>query len=204
MARSQAGLLSLGTTGKFAGSMVFVQTASGTVIRQLVTPTNPRTQAQTGTRSMMKWISREWAQLTTAQQAGWLAAITKAGESAFNAFVRAGMGRWANGLFASADFPEIAEAAPAVPTLPTAVVNGRQVTISWVDPAARVFAVAVHSNLATAPALTPATAVSVTDAGVQQAIINITVPGTYHYRLRAASHDGSFGPATADATFIVS
>lgn len=204
MAKSQAGLLSLGTSGKFAGSMVFVQTAHGTVIRQLVTPANPKTQAQTGTRSMMKWISREWAELTAAQKATWLSAISKAGESAFNSFVRVGMRLWANGLFATSQYPTIVEAAPAIPTLPTAVVNGRQVTITWVDPAARVFGVAVHLNLTTTPALTPATAVAVADATVQMAIVNIVVPGTYHYRIRAASNEGLFGPATADATFIVS
>jgi hypothetical protein len=204
MAKTQAGLLSLGTTGKFAGSMVFAQTASGTIIRQLVVPTNPKTQAQTGTRSMMQWISREWAQLTAPEQATWLDAITKAGESPFNAFVRAGMVQWSNGLFAQSEFPSIAEIAPAIPTTPGAVVNGRQVTITWVDPAARVFGVAIHVNDGSAPALSQATAVKVVDEGVQQAVLTFTEPGTKHYRIRAASHEGIFGPATADATFVIS
>jgi len=204
MAKSQAGLLSLGTTGKFAGSMVFVQTANGTVIRQLVVPTNPKTQAQTGTRSMMKWISREWAQLSAPEQATWLSAISKAGESAFNAFVRSGMGRWSNGLFAQSEFPTVTEAAPDIPTTPAAVVNGRQVTLTWVDPAARLFGVAIHLNLGSAPALSQATAVAVVDAGTEQSVLSITVPGTYHYRVRGGSHEGLFGPATADDTFVIS
>ena len=97
--------------------------ATLTDARQLVTPANPRTQAQTGTRSMMKWISREWSELTAAEKATWLTAIAKAGESAFNAFVRIGVRLWANGLFAQSQYPTVVEAAPAVPTLPTAVVT---------------------------------------------------------------------------------
>ena len=174
MAKTQAGLLSLGTTGKFAGSMVFVQTASGTVVRQLVTPANPRTTGQTGVRSMMAWSSQEWAQLSPAKQATWLTAITKPGESAFNAFVRRAMDQWKNGLFAEDASPSIVEAAPDIPTLPTAIVNGKQVTFGWVDPAARLFGVVVHVTLAAAPTLGPGTAVKVVDAGTQLAIVSFT------------------------------
>lgn len=203
MAKSQAGLLSLGTTGKFAGSMVFVQGKSGTVIRQLVTPTNPKSQAQVGTRSMMAWASREWSQLTAPKQATWLDAVAKADESPFNAFVRVAMNQWKNGLGAQDEYPTLTEIAPAIPTLPTATVTGRQVTIGWVDPAARVFGVAVHFDPAAIVTMGPANAVKVVDAGVQQGIVADLTPGTYHYRVRAFSHEGIFGPGTADATFVI-
>jgi hypothetical protein len=203
MAKSQAGLLSLGTTGKFAGSMVFVQGKSGTVIRQLVTPTNPRSAAQTGTRSMMQWASREWAQLTAPEQATWLDAVAKADESPFNAFIRVAMNQWKNGLGAQSEYPTVTEIAPAIPTAPTATVTGRQVTIAWVDPAARVFAVAIHFDSAVITTPGPANAVKVVDEGVLQGIVADLAPGTYHYRVRAFSHEGIFGPATADATFVI-
>ena len=204
MAKTQAGLLSLGTTGKFAGSLVFAQTAAGTVVRQLVTPTNPRSPSQTGTRSMMQWASKEWAQLTVQEQATWTDAISKPGESGFNAFVRVAMNQWKNGLFAQSQYPTITEAAPDAPTGAAVAVNGRQATITWTDPAARVFGIAIHAQLTTAPTPSPANAVKVIDAGVQQAIITFDTPGTYHYKLRAGSHEGIFGPATADATFVIS
>lgn len=203
MAKSQAGLLSLGTTGKFAGSMVFVQGKSGTVIRQLVTPTNPKSAAQVGTRSMMQWASREWAQLTAPEQATWLDAVAKADESPFNAFVRVAMNQWKNGLGAQSEFPTVAEAAPAIPTAFTATVTGKQVTIAWTDPAARVFAVAVHFSAAAIASPGPANAVKVVDAGVLQAIVSDLAAGTYHYGVRAFSHEGIFGPMTADDTFVI-
>jgi len=203
MAKTQAGLLSIGTTGKFAGSMVFVQGKSGTVVRQLVTPTNPRSAAQTGVRSMMQWASREWAQLTASEQATWLDAVAKADESPFNAFIRVSMNQWKNGLFAQSEYPTVTEAAPAIPTAATATVTGRQVTIAWTDPAARVFGLAIHFDPAAIVTMGPANAVKVVDEGIEQGIIAGLTPGTYHYRVRAGSHEGIFGPGTADDTFDI-
>lgn len=203
MAKTQAGLLSLGTTGKFAGSMVFVQGKAGTVIRQHVTPTNPKSQGQTGVRAMMAWASQQWAELTTVEKATWKMAVAKAGESPFNAFVRVCMNQWKNGLGGQSQYPTIIEAAPAIPTTPTATVTGRQVTIAWVDPAARVLGVAVHFDSAAITTPGPGNAVAVEDDATQQSIIPALKPGTYHYRIRAFSAEGIFGPATTDATFVI-
>jgi hypothetical protein len=204
MAKVTGPMMSVEATGKFANTMVFVRSKAGPVVRQLVTPTNPKSPAQTGTRSMMRWASQEWQQLTSPEQTTWLAAVTKPGESAFNAFVRAAMNEWKNGLFAQSEFPTVTEAAPAIPTTPTATVNGKQVTIAWVDPAARLFGVSIYFDAATITTMGPSIAVAVIDAGVQKAIISNLEAGTYHYRIRGASHEGIFGPGTADATFVIS
>jgi len=204
MARTQAGLLSLGTTGSFAGSMVFVQAKSGTVIRQHVIPSNPRSPAQTGTRSLMSWASKEWAQLTTLEQSTWANAVQKAGESPFNAFTRAAANLWKNGLFPQSEFPTVTEAAPDAPTGLAAAVSGKQITLSWTDPAARVFGVAIHQSADGVVTPAPSNAVKVVDAGVETTIVNVTAPGTYHFKARAGSHEGIFGAATADLEVEVS
>ena len=196
--------MSIEATGKFANTMVFVRGKSGPVVRQHVVPTNPQSAAQTGVRSFMAWISAEWKQLTAPQQAGWLHAVQNAGESAFNAFVRDGMNKWKNGLFAQSEFPSVIEIAPAVPTALTATAAGRQVTFAWVDPAARLYGLSLHTTLGAANVPSPANAIKVIDDGVQLAIVTFKAPGTYHYRLRGASHEGLFGPATVDANIVVS
>ena len=204
MAKLTGPLMSMTASGKFANSIVFVQAKSGPVARQFVIPSNPKSASQTGVRAMMAWISQEWAKLTAPEKATWLTAIATPGESAFNAFVRSGMNQWKNGLFAQSEHPSIVEAAPAVPTALVATAAGRQVTFTWVDPAARVFGLALHSTLGGVNTPSPANAIKVADAGVLQAVFTFAAPGTYHYRLRAASHEGLFGPATADATIVVS
>ena len=204
MAKLTGPLMSMSATGKFANSIVFVQGASGPVARAYVIPSNPQSEAQTGVRAMMAWMSKEWAQLTAPEQATWLTAISKPGESAFNAFVRVGMNQWKNGLFATSENPTVVEAAPAVPTALTAVAAGRQVTFAWTDPAARVFGLSLHVTEGGANTPSPANAIKVIDEGVLQAVYTFKLAGTYHYRLRAASHEGLFGPATADANVVVS
>ena len=53
------------------GKLVFTNTKEGTVMRDRVTPTNPKTAAQTAVRTAFRKATKQWATLTPGQMAAW-------------------------------------------------------------------------------------------------------------------------------------
>lgn len=62
--------------------------------RQLVIPSNPKTPAQHGSRSMMTFLSQAWKGLSATPQQSWAAAAKAAKVSPFNSYVKANQLRW--------------------------------------------------------------------------------------------------------------
>ena len=75
-------------TGKL-GSVVYTGNRQGTAVRQLVTPKNPQTAAQTAQRQRFSAAAKAWAGLSAAAQLTWktFAATLANNLSDFNAFV---------------------------------------------------------------------------------------------------------------------
>ena len=81
-------------SGKFAGSIVYSKWRGRNYARQLVTPMNPKSAAQTGVRVMMKWLAQIWTSVTAPDKATWDDLATASNIAPFNAFVGHNLSRW--------------------------------------------------------------------------------------------------------------
>jgi len=208
MAKVSGGALSFGVSGTVGDVLTFATWKGRPYVRRKVIPANPNTPAQIGVRAAMKWGGQVWATLSPSDQATWDAKATQGNFSGFNAFMKTNAGDWSNGMGFQRQDPAETAVAAVIPTLPTASVAGRQVTIGWKEPATgTLFGSVVHISQTTgfAPASgnTAVIVDSETNGADNEAVLATLKPGVYYYRVRCFDVAGIFGPATAQATFTV-
>lgn len=94
MALVSGPMLSLDARGKFGGALVFSNWKGRPTVRQLVKPSNPRSNAQYGQRAMMKFLSPAWGGLSAANKATWANLAAQDVISNFNAFCKFNLDKW--------------------------------------------------------------------------------------------------------------
>lgn len=204
MAKVTGGMMSLDASGKFAGTMVFSKWKGRPYARLLVTPSNPNSDAQIGVRANMRWLGREWAQLTAPQQATWQERATQNNYSPFNAFVSVNQADFALGFGNQREDPAEASSPPSVPTGITDSVTGNQATIAWTDPATGdTFGILVWLSTTTGFTPAPGNVRDVVDAGVLQSVISGLASGTYYYKIAGFDYAGIIGTASAEGSFVI-
>ena len=188
---------SLDASGSLGGAIVFSKWKGRNYIRQLVTPANPQSGAQTGFRSSMKFLAQNWVGLTAGEQATWLTRAQDMIVSNFNAFTSYNQLRWRNFLTPSKEDP--AAEISAAPTAPTgaAVAGVRMATITLTDsgtPPDWGYILFRDPLTAFTPALSNTIAIFPWDvAGATVYIDTPLDPGTYYYRSRGFNDDGIVG-----------
>lgn len=105
MARITGPLHSDDASGRFAGSLVFAKWKGRNYVRQLVTPANPKSAAQTGVRSMMAWLATWWSSFSDPNKATWDALAASKEISSFNAFVGECLKRWQTNSGPTIEYP---------------------------------------------------------------------------------------------------
>ena len=80
--------MSIDASGALGGVMVFSKWKGRNYARQLVVPTNPKSGMQTGMRSMLGALSKQWALLSAGEKAVWENLADADVISPFNAFVK--------------------------------------------------------------------------------------------------------------------
>ena len=94
MATVSGPMMSVDAAGKFGGSMVFAKWKGRNYVRQLVTPSNPKSAKQMGVRVMLGFLAAVWKAKTAPKWTGWSAAAIARMISEFNAFVSENLARW--------------------------------------------------------------------------------------------------------------
>lgn len=204
MAKTQAGLLSMGATGSIGGIMTFASWKGRPYVRRLVVPANPNSAAQRAIRAFMSWGSKEWAQLTAPEQATWNAAAVQQNYLPFNAFISRGQSNVVQDLGFQSEDPAPAAAAADEPTMPSATGGKGQSTIEWTDGiAADNFGVIIYGTLGAAVTPGPQTILGVVDMGLLKGIVLNLEAGTWHWKLKTFNKAGELSAATADFTSVV-
>jgi hypothetical protein len=203
--------------GKFAKSMVFATWKGRSYVRQLVTPANPKSAAQTGIRAMMAWLSKRWTSVSAPDKASWEPIAESRSISEFNAFVSAALERWQANEGPSDDTPpdEVENACD-----PDAVGDGG-VILAAVGAAGYATLTATPDNTAATQAIgcvlyraaaapTPQTwakAIAVFDINPGEEWNYTDSPldaATYHYKIAYFSNDGYLSIlSAADVTAVV-
>lgn len=200
-------LMSMGASGSIGGILTFGSNKGRNFVRQLVIPANPKSAAQQGVRSMMKYVGKEWAQLSAGSQATWETRAAQTNISPFNAFSSKAMDNWSNGMAAQSEDPAPAVTTPAgPPTAPTSTVTERRALLEWTDDAIGSADFGVVVYLSTTTGFTPGrnNAVAVVDMGVEAYTTQTLPPGTYYYRMGTFAEDGILSTTqSAEATFTI-
>ena len=130
MVKVAAPALSLSASGSIGGVMVYSSWKGRPYVRELVKPSNPKSGAQVGVRSMFKGLAQNWSLLTTANHATWETRADNAIISPFNAFMSYNQKRWRNFLGPTQEDPATAAGTSPTWAVATAVAGVRQITVS--------------------------------------------------------------------------
>ena len=123
MAQVTGPLLSFGASGSVGKAVTFATWKGRPYVRQLVKPSNPKSNGQTAQRAMQKFLSQAWAGLTSVNQATWDALASQNAYSPFNAYTSANLKRWSDFLAPSQANPPTTGGTN--PTLSTLTLTGK-------------------------------------------------------------------------------
>lgn len=204
MARVKGPLMSMDASGSLGGVIVFSKNKGRKYVRELVIPSNPQSDLQTGMRSMMKFVTQIYASLSALIKTHWTDAGLADNINGLPAMVRSNQGRARINLGALQDPTLAPGAVEAAPTAVVATAQTKGVGLTWVDSAgADDWCTLVYSNLATG--FTPAIGdlIAILPAGVQTYTdtgLDTGVP--WFYRLRGCEVGGTLGTLAAEVTAI--
>jgi len=105
MVKTKGPLLSQDAVGSVADVLTFTSNHRRQTLRAKTKPKNPSTAAQTGVRSMTKFLSQIWSGLSTADKDTWTNAYPHMRLSEYHAFLKFNSRRWANELAPTPAFP---------------------------------------------------------------------------------------------------
>lgn len=198
---------SLDASGSLADAIVFSKWKGRNYIRQLVTPANPRSGAQTGFRASMAFLAKNWSGLTAPEQATWEERAADMIVSPFNAFTSYNQKRWRNFLTPSKEDPAAEASTPATAPTGAAVAGVRMATITLTDSGtAPDWGYILFRDLTTGftPALSNAIALMLWDvAGATVYVDTPLDPDTYYYRSRGFNDDGIAGALDVEFSVII-
>ena len=193
--------------GKLANTLIFSKTKKRAYVKSHASPANPRTGAQISVRAMMKWLSQEWKNLTTAEQATWinLAKITEI--TPYHAYVAANQLRWFHYATPSKRYPATEVKPPPGGVNATAVGGVGMVTYTVPFLAsAGDWGILLLRKRGSYPTLTRQYAVALfprQPAGNSVYVDTPLEPGTYYYFNIGFHGDGKKGSARGAGPVIV-
>lgn len=94
MATVKGPLFSIGASGTVAGAVVYSTWKGRPYVRQHAVPANPNSVLQVSVRSMLRFLSQQWTNLSAGQIADWDTRAAVTNISPFNAYVAYNMERW--------------------------------------------------------------------------------------------------------------
>lgn len=96
MVKVNGPMMSMSASGTLNKTVTFSIWKGRPYARTHVIPSNPKSDAQTGRRAMMRFLSQNWAALTTAEKATWETLADQLVALPFNAYVSFNMKLWHN------------------------------------------------------------------------------------------------------------
>lgn len=201
--KAQLPLMSIGASGSFAGAIVAATWKGRPYLRQLVTPSNPKSVAQSAFRAMFKFLGQAWADLTDNQKASWTDLASQGNYTTFNAYMKYDQDRWGRALGPVVD-PNQATAAGSDDTVGATagvksvslVINDGDVAVGW--------GTVIYRKIGSAPTgiFTEVIAVIpwIRDTGVQYTDLKLTPGLVYHYKVKSFSISGDYGDLSGDTS----
>lgn len=207
MVRLTAPMLSLGASGSLGKTVTYSIWKGRAYARQCVTPTNPKSAAQSGVRAMMAFLAQQWTNLTAGEKATYDDAAEAKAISSFNEYTSYNLQRWQLFDPPSKAYPA-AEASTPLTVSDMTLTGGDGNVLVQLTPSAATdiwgFVILRSDAEITAPNWNQVVKVLEAD-GVSQVQWTDTPldAGTYHYRAAVINDDGKMGTVIADDTATV-
>lgn len=202
MATTKAPLFSLGASGTVGKSIVYSNWRGRSYVRMHAVPSNPRTGLQVGMRSVFKWITQAFADLSGPQLAGWANRALSDNITALNAQVRDAGKRARDNLGWRAGLEETPVGTIDAPTGLDAVPMLRSAVLSWARPVANQggYCTAIYQTATINGAADISNLVAVVPVGTLTATItNLTSGVEVFFRCRELSAAGELGTLSTGA-----
>jgi len=123
-------MMSLDASGTLADAITFSKWKGRQYARERVIPSNPKSGAQVGRRSMFRFLTQLWASVGDADQATWQDLADQLVASPFNAYISDNMVDWHNFLCPSEATPATRAGTPSDNALTAAVWEENRVKLS--------------------------------------------------------------------------
>lgn len=203
MAVTKGPLLSIDATGTVAGAIVFSHWKGRNVVRRHAVPANPKSPGQLSVRAMMTFLSKQWTNLSDAEQATWDDLASAQNISPFNAYVQYNMARWGTNKSPAKEHPAAEDDTAGVISTGVATAGSRSLTVGvTIDTLNQNWGVAFFRGLTDEVGITRNELVHVELGGAAEAIswldFPLTVGTTYYYRAYGFSEAGVIGDALDD------
>lgn len=202
MATVKAPLMSLDASGSIGKAIVFSKWKGRSYVRRHVIPANPRSGLQVGLRSVLRFTSQDYANLSAADLAEWKEKAESDNITRLNAQVRDAQTRARRNLGWRENLTDADPGAIDATTGGAAAAQPKTLVVSWSDPAANLPDYCYSIFMSESTGFTPdiSNLVGVVKFGVN----TLTVPGlttgqTYYFRTRGQSTSGFLG--TLDSEF---
>jgi Family of unknown function (DUF6266) len=196
MAKVTGPLMSLDASGSIASTITFSKWKGRPYVRNLVKPSNPRTNAQTAQRAMFAFLSQQWAAITDPDKATWQAMADALKASPFNGYQKYNMDRWTQLEYPTMALPAIASASPDNPSALAAIggVRQAQVNVTFTG-ATNEWGVIIYQNLVTGftPAKNDVVGIILgVNTGIVSFVSSNLPANTYYYRVGMFGPDGAY------------
>ena len=197
MVKVNAPAMSLDASGSLGGAMVFSKWKGRNYVRSLVKPANPKSALQVAMRSMWKFTSQDWKNISSNDQADWNDLAEQGVYSPFNAYMSVNQDRWRNFLAPSQVYPVTASGSVGSFGSPSATAGVRQieyeVSLNTVNSN---WGLVIFRNTSTSPSAVLSEVIAVVLANTATTIKYVDTPldpGTYFYDAVSFSTDGNYG-----------
>lgn len=105
MVKLKGPVASLDASGKLADVLVFAKTKGRRYAKKLTNPTNPRSGDQVGSRAMIRFLSKQWQNLTPTMRDTYADLAEAAKTTPYHAYLSANQKRWTTGLYPAMEWP---------------------------------------------------------------------------------------------------
>lgn len=209
MARTVGPLMSLDASGSVAGTLTYSRWKGRSYVRQLVTPSNPRSVLQVSTRAVMKFLSQAWTpDLTSVEKATWDALAAADAISPFNAYTRENLRKWTQFASPGQNYPVPGTGTiPTFTSLPAATGGVRQATIDWtVNVLNAGWGLLIFRSLTTGFTTARDNLIGIARLGTGGAGTYVDTPlepDTYFWNFRSCTIDGAMSAELGEVTDVV-
>lgn len=201
-------MFSMSASGTIGGVITAATWKGRAYFRSRVTPSNPRSPAQTANRAAFRFIGQNWATIGGTYQGTWELLAQQLAISPFNAYQRANSRYWTAFIAPTMTSDTDYSMTPGTVVTPIATAGVKQIVLTLsLSVAADNWGQVVFAKLGSAPTGVKSEVVAmvkdIDTANVTFVHSGLTIGETWHYKSRPFAEDGSWGTLSADANATV-
>ncbi len=132
MAKTKGPGLSLHAAGSIGNAFTFSNWRGRSYAKKKSHPKNPRSGLQVGSRAMIRFLSKQWTNLTPTMKETYADLALQWETSNYHAYLKANQHRWTTGLFPSMEWPPALSVDAGLMAFATSQVNGFTVTFTLI------------------------------------------------------------------------